>query len=408
MCSDILDAIFDRVASSRIFRNRDILAPDYIPEKLPHREAEIARLGSIVAQALKGSRPNNVFIYGLTGTGKTAVTLYVLMRLRRKALELGVNVRYAYVNTRQRDTPYRVLADIASSLGVRVPFTGLSSAEVYRRLVRAMSRMNGILIIVLDEIDWLVRRRGDDILYRLTRIGYDLPRNAMQASIIGITNDVRFVEMLDARVKSSLGEEELVFPPYNAEQLRDILEERAREAFYPGVLAPDVVPYCAALAAREHGDARRALDLLRVAGEIAERQGADRVTVDHVKAAWSQLERDRVAEVVSTLPLHARLVLVAVLLKTGFGKTYTTTGELYDAYLELTTSLGIEHVTQRRISDLVNELDMLGLINARVVSRGRYGKTKMITLSIDPIVVVESLQGDPRLGELLRRLLSRA
>ncbi len=399
LVSDVLDEVFDKVTGSRIFRNRDILSPDYIPDRLPHRENEIRRLGSIVAQALKGSRPNNVFIYGLTGTGKTAVTLYVLRRLVARARDLGVDVVYAYVNTRQRDTPYRVLADIASAVGLRVPFTGLSTAEVYARLVRALSRRSGVLIVVLDEVDWLVRRRGDDLLYKLTRIGYELPRNAMKVSIIGITNDVKFVEMLDARVRSSLGEEELVFPPYNAQQLRDILWERAVEAFYPGVVDDAVISYCAALAAREHGDARRALDLLRVAGEIAEREGAERVTVEHVRAAWAQLERDRVYEVVSTLPLHARLTLLAIIAKVR-ERGVATTGEVYDAYAKLAEAVGVERVTQRRVSDIINELDMLGIINARVVSRGRYGKTRIISLSVDADTVLEALRSDPRLEEL--------
>lgn len=400
MTGDILDEIFERVVESRIFRNRDILSHDYIPERLPHREEEIRRVGSVLAQALRGSRPNNLFIYGLTGTGKTAVTLYVLKRLVDKARQLSVPVDYVYVNTRQRDTPYKVLADIASAVGLRVPFTGLSTAEVYTRLVRALSRTRGVIIVVLDEVDWLVRRRGDDLLYKLTRIGYELPRDAAKVSIVGITNDVRFVEMLDARVRSSLGEEEVVFPPYNAEQLRDILWERAREAFQPGAVDEAVISYCAALAAREHGDARRALDLLRVAGEVAERENAPRVTVEHVRKAWAQLERDRVREVIATLPLHARLVLAAVLQLTRL-QPHTTTGELYAAYRAMAREVGVEAVTQRRVSDIVNELDMLGVLNARVVSRGRYGKTKLIGLAADPETVREALARDPRLKPLI-------
>ncbi len=403
--SDVLDEIFERVVASRIFRNRDILSPDYIPERLPHREEQIRRVGSVLAQALKNSRPNNLFIYGLTGTGKTAVTLYVLRRLVEKAKQLGVRVNYVYVNTRQRDTPYKVLADIASSVGLRVPFTGLSTAEIYTRLVKALSRWDSILIIVLDEVDWLVRRRGDDLLYKLTRIGYDLPPGSSKVSLVGITNDVRFVEMLDARVRSSLGEEEVIFPPYNAEQLRDILWERASQAFQPGVIDESVISYCAALAAREHGDARRALDLLRVAGEMAERENAPRVTVEHVKKAWIQIERDRIYEVVSTLPLHARLaILAAIHAQRASGRDYTTTGELYAHYRELATRIGIEAVTQRRISDIINELDMLGILSARVISRGRYGKTRMITLAADEDTVLAAIAQDLRLKEVVNNL----
>ena len=403
--SDVLDEIFERVVASRIFRNRDILSPDYIPDRLPHREEQIKRVGSVLAQALKNSRPNNLFIYGLTGTGKTAVTLYVLQRLVEKAKQLGVRVSYVYVNTRQRDTPYKVLADIASSVGLRVPFTGLSTAEIYTRLVRALSRRDGVLIIVLDEVDWLVRRRGDDLLYKLTRIGYDLPPGSAKVSLVGITNDVRFVEMLDARVRSSLGEEEVIFPPYNAEQLRDILWERASQAFQPGVIDESVISYCAALAAREHGDARRALDLLRVAGEMAERENAPRVTVEHVKKAWIQIERDRIYEVVSTLPLHARLaILAAIRAQKASGRDYTTTGELYAHYRELAARISVEAVTQRRISDIINELDMLGILSARVISRGRYGKTRMITLAADEDTVLAAIAQDPRLREVVNNL----
>ncbi len=403
MASDVLDEVFERVASSRIFRNRDILRHDYIPDRLPHRENEIRKLGSIVAQALKGQRPSNVFIYGLTGTGKTAVTLYVLRRLERKARELGVDVRYVYINTRQHDTPYRVLCQLTRSLGVYVPFTGLSTAEVYSRLVRVLRRLDAVVIVVLDEIDWLVRRHGDDLLYKLTRVGYELPLGRAKLSIIGITNDIKLVEALDPRVRSSLGEEEIVFPPYNAEQLRDILEDRARLAFYPGVLDEGVIPYCAALAAREHGDARRALDLLRVAGELAEREGAQRVTVEHAKRAWLEIERSHVHEVVATLPLHAKLLLVAVYLLSRRSKTVTT-GEVYNEYRRLTQVLGVECVTQRRVSDIIGELDMLGVITARVVSRGRYGKTRIISLAVNPLDLVEALSRDERIRCLLSKV----
>ncbi len=398
MRHDVLEDIFSRVTGARIFKNRDILRPDYVPDTLPHRDDQIRALGSILAQALKGTKPNNVFIYGLTGTGKTAVTKYVLKRLAEKAGELGVPFMYAYVNCRQSDTAYRVLADIAESLGLRIPFTGLSTAEVYRRIVRALNSRRLLFTIVLDEIDFLEKGKGENLLYKLTRINEELA--GTQVSLIGITNDVKFVENLEPRVKSSLGEEELVFPPYNALQLEDILMERAKEAFYPGVLEEGVISYCAALAAKEHGDARRALDLLRVAGEIAEREGAEKVTINHVQRARIEIERDRVEEVVKTLPLHAKMVLAAVYILTAPNRN-ATTGEIYSTYKTLCRAAGLEEVTQRRVSDILNELDMLGIINARVVSRGRYGKTKIVKLSADPDAVVRALKEDYRVGPAL-------
>lgn len=393
--SDLIEEIVSRIEGARVFRNKDILRPDYVPEFLPHREAQIRKVASILAQGLKGYKPSNIFIYGLTGTGKTAVTKYVLMRLRRKAQERGAPFTYSYVNCRQSSTPYRVMADIAESLGVRVPFTGLSTAEVYRRIVSRLNKMDAIVVTVLDEVDFLVRRHGDDLLYKLTRINEELKSSSV--SLVGITNDVKFVESLDPRVKSSLGEEEIVFPPYNAEQLEDILKDRAKEAFNPGVLEEGVISLCAAYAAREHGDARRALDLLRVAGEIAERRGDSKVTVMHVKQARIEIERDRVTEVIRSLPLHGKLVLKAVYELAG-RNGLTTTGEVYATYRHYCHRMGIEEVTQRRVTDILNELDMLGLITARVVSRGRYGKTKVIRINVDLDTLAKALGEDDIIG----------
>ncbi len=397
-----LDDLFKSIVKSRIFRSREILLPDYVPEELPHREREIKRVALSLAPALRGEKPNNIFIYGLTGTGKTAVVKHVLRKLKDTAVDIGVSVSPIYVNVRHRDTPYRVLVDIADGIGLRVPFTGLSTGEVYYRIVRALSKLRGIYIIILDEIDFLVKRYGDDLLYKLARINEEL-RNS-RVSLVGITNNVSFIEDLDPRVKSSLGEEEIVFPPYNAEQLKDILESRAEKAFYPGVLDDEVIPLCAALAAREHGDARRALDLLRVSGEVAERRGDGRVTRSHVFIARTEIERDRVSEVIKTLPLHGKLILASITALTMGGITHATTGEVYNYYIKLTSILGIENVTQRRVSGIIAELDMMGIVTAKVISRGRYGKTRVIELAADPEIIVKTLWEDPALEAIMDRV----
>lgn len=385
-----IDSVFLSVLRSNIFKNRDALSPDYIPEVLPHREDQIKQLGGILAHALKGSKPGNVFIYGLTGTGKTAVTKYVLKRLVLKAKEVGAIVKYAYVNCRQSDTPYRVLADIAEAIGIRVPFTGLSIAEVYRRILRGLFEQKGVFIIVLDELDYLVKRKGDDILYRLLRINEENIK--AKVSLVCITNDVKLLEILDPRVRSSLGEEEIVFPPYNALELKDILTCRAKEAFNEEALEEDVIPLCAALAAKEHGDARRALDLLRVAGEIAERENSEKVTCDHVKKAYNEIERNTTLEIVKSLPLQAKIVLHAILLLEKKNVKPITTGHLYSVYANLCRIIGVGCLTQRRISDIISQLDTLGLIATEIISRGRHGRTRIIKINVDRKILVEALK----------------
>lgn len=396
---DILDRLFENYAKNvRIFKKREILLPEYVPEELPHREEQILQLAKIIAPVLRGSKPPNVFIYGLTGTGKTAVTKYVLRRL---LLKVKSGVLTAYINCRKSSTNYRVLAELASAVGRPVPFTGLSTTEVLKRFTYTLENRGGILLIVLDEIDWLVKRSGDSVLYFLTRINEELSRS--KVAIIGVTNDLKFMEYLDPRVKSSLGEEELVFPPYNNRELEDILRRRSEEAFYPGVLEEGVIPLCAAIAAKQNGDCRLALDLLLKAADLAEREGASKVSEEHVRMAQREVERNLIVDTVKSMPLHVKLTLLAILSLEKNRVKNITTGEIYEKYRDLCNRIGVSAVSQRRISDIINELDMLGIINARVVSLGRYGRTKVIKIVTSEESILEGLRRDINLSSLLSK-----
>lgn len=396
----LLDNVFERfLRSTNVFRNREVLRHDYIPDNLPHREEQIRCLGEIVAPVLKGSRCSNVFVYGKTGTGKTAVIRYVLNRLADKAREFGAPVKVCYVNCRLAGTEYRVYASLCNAIGVKVPFTGLALGEVFDRLKAGLDSRKLLLMVILDEIDALIKMRGDMLLYELTRINEAL--RCSRATIVGISNDLRFKEFLDPRVLSSLSEEEILFGPYDAAELRDILWDRARIAFYEGVLVDSTVGLCAALAAAEHGDARRVLDLLRVAGELAEREGSEFVLEEHIRRAEKRIEHDRIVEALRNLTLHSKLVLVSVYLLGKAKVNQAITGDIYNIYSELCDQSGLISLTQRRVSSLVNELDVTGLLNTRIVSMGRYGRTKKIRLSIARSLIKKVFATDDRLGRLI-------
>jgi cell division control protein 6 len=272
----------------------------------------------------------------------------------------------------------------------------LSVGEVLDRFRVGLEATRTILIVALDEIDALIKDRGDNLLYELTRINETLTRS--KVSIIGISNDLRLKEFLDPRVFSSLSEEEMVFRPYDANELRHILLERSELSFQEGSLSESALSVCSALAAAEHGDARRALDLLRVSGEIAERQGQKVITEEHVREAEKHIEHNRVTEAVKNLTLHSKLVLLSVY---RLGKPAATTGEIYDVYSELCDELGAGLLTQRRLGTLVNELDAMGLLNAKVINMGRYGRTKKIRLEIARSLIKDVFNGDARLGRLV-------
>ena len=232
----------------------------------------------------------------------------------------------------------------------------------------------------MDEIDQLIKKTGDEILYNLTRINSDLKNS--QISIIGVSNDLIFRDSLDPRVISSLSEEEVIFSPYNALQIRDILIERSKKAFNKSVIESGVIEKCAAYAAREHGDARRALELLRVSAELAERQGSVNIKLNHIDQAEDKIDCDRILDVVKTHPKQHKAVLFAVITLWNERNKNIFTGEIYDLYKKICDQTGLRPLTQRRVSDVIAELDMLGIINASIISKGRYGRTREISLSI--------------------------
>jgi len=395
--SNILDGVFEKfVNSAKLFKDREVLRHDYLPEKLPHREKQIQLLGETVAPVLRAARCSNIFIYGKTGTGKAAVTKYVLSHLETKAKEYGSPVKFCYVNCRMIGSEYRIFAKLSQNIGTAIPFTGLSVGEVFDRFRNGLDASRTIFIAVLDEVDALIKDRGDSLIYELTRMNETLRKS--KVTIIGISNDLRLKEFLDPRVFSSLSEEEMVFRPYDASELRNILLERSKLSFHDGVLSEAALSICSALAAAEHGDARRALDLLRVAGEVAERQGATAITEEHVREAEKHIEHNRVVEALQNLTLHSKLVLLSVY---RLNKSSATTGEIYDVYNELCGELGAGLLTQRRLGTLVNELDAMGLLNAKVVSMGRYGRTKKIRLEISRTLLKDVFENDARIGRMV-------
>lgn len=380
-----LDKIFDSFSANSIFNSKTVLQTNYTPETIPHRDDQIKQIAAILGPTLRGEKPSNLFIYGKTGTGKTLSMQYIQDELLKRAKEQGIPLTIEYLNCKLRkvaDTEYRILAELLKKLGFNVPSTGLPTDQIYNKFVEEIDRNKRLVVIVLDEIDQIVKKVDNNFLYNLTRLNAELKNS--QISVVGISNDLQFLENIDPRIKSSLSEEEIVFPPYNAFQIIDILEERAEKAFKKEVVAEVVIKKCAAYAAREHGDARRALDLLRIAGEIAEREGSKKVEEAHIDKAKEKIEKDKIIDIISTQPKQFQLVLLSIINLTDKKRDKIYTGDIFDIYQNFCNQTATEILTQRRVGDIIAEFDMLGIINAKVISQGRYGRTREISLLIPP------------------------
>jgi cell division control protein 6 len=395
--SDPLNDIFERAISGKtLFINRNALRNEFIPSQIHFRDNQIKGVAQILSPALTGHKPSSLLIYGKTGTGKTVVTKYVLNRMTEKSKTMDTKIRTSYINTRIASTEYRILSELAASLGVTLPFTGLSLSEAFNRITTKIREDSLKTIFILDEIDFLVKSSGDNLLYEFTRANESLTNNAF-ITLVGISNDLKFKESLDPRVLSSLNEEEIVFSPYSVDELKAILHERIEMAFIKGGVSEAAINLCAGMAAGEHGDARRAVDLLRVAGELAERGEAEIVEDSHVREASKSIERDRVLEAIQSLPIHGKLTLFVV----SYFKEAENTGHVYAKYVDVAKRLGLEPLTQRRVSGLLSELDLLGLVSAPVVSKGRMGRSKKIRLEVPQQVIEASLKDDDTMKMLL-------
>ena len=373
--------IFDEMEQNEtdlniIFKDKKPLDHRFLPEKLVHREEQIRQIAKYWVDALNQVTPSNVTLYGKTGIGKTAASKFAREQLIDAASHKNVFVKVEYIRCTDYTTEYQVIAQLCQKLGRDVPNRGWTKGEIVNTF-RDIFKTNAfgkklILIVILDEIDILLDKDGDGILYTLTRTD--------NVSVLSISNYLDFKNLIKSRVTSSLNDKEIVFPPYGADQLSDILSERAQLSFNDDVLDSDVIPLCSAMAAKEEGDARYALDLLKNAGELAFDENAEKVTSEHVRIAKDRIEHNKVTEIIQTLPLQQQRVLEAILNLTKQGDEISS-GKLYDEYKELSKQ---DAVTYRRIFDFINELELLGIISTNTISRGRgKGRTNIIKLQCD-------------------------
>jgi cell division control protein 6 len=397
----MLDSIFENAVDGKaLIKNRRTLTIDYVPEKLPFRDEETKTVAQTLSVVLKGARPSNLLLFGKPGTGKTAVVKNVIQRLHKKAKDLGIEVTVPFVNAKTANTGYKVLYEIAENMGInneeekklQVHFTGLSMGEATDRILDFIQKKKKLhVVLIIDEVDSLVDRNGDDILYNFTRANERISEGGF-ISLIGVSNSLTFKDKLDPRVRSSLSEEEMVFNPYTVEQLQKILTDRVRLAFNDDVISGAAINLCAAMAGKENGDARKAIDLLRVAAEIAERERSTNVGEKHIRLAQEKIEKDTNYEVLKNSTTHTKIVILAIL-KSKNGNT----GEVYEIYSSLCNNAEHEPLTQRRITQIISELDQLGLVTSDVVSKGRYGRSQKIKITVPTLTVRDAFKDDPSL-----------
>ncbi|MGB9814656.1 MAG: Cdc6/Cdc18 family protein [Thermoplasmata archaeon] len=377
-----MDNIFKKYLEGTFPKNIDygVFEPSFIPHKMPHREKEIGVIAENLGRILLGGRPKNILVFGKSGTGKTAAMKYIGRELEEASRE-RVNVKTVFINCQVKDNSYSIFETLGNAFnGERIPFTGWSFDRLYATTRKNLDQWGGNVILVLDEIDRFVKKNGDDFLYQILLLDSELEKSRI--TIVGITNDLKFSEYLDSRVKSRLNEEKIVFPPYSSDQIYDILMDRVNIAGIGGFVSEGALRLISSLASQENGDARKAIEMLRTSIQIAFSSGDNRVEEAHVFSAKTRMEYDAVMETIRTLPVQAKALLLGIILLRESGNVQYTTGEVFEAYRNVANGANLPVLTPRRISDMLSDLDSLGLITAHVTSLGRYGRTKMIEINV--------------------------
>ncbi|MFC6838411.1 Cdc6/Cdc18 family protein [Halomarina ordinaria] len=389
-----------------IFADEYPLRENYQPQQIQERDQELEKFQNALQPVINGAPPKNIFLYGKTGVGKTVATNYLLNHLQQDAQSYDIDLNVIKQPCNNISSSYQVAVNLLNQLRgptESVSTTGYPQQDVFNMLYRELDELGGTVLIVLDEIDNI--GSNDDILYELPRAESNGYVDDVWPGIIGISNDFTFRDNLSPKVKDTLCEEEIHFPPYDAEELGAILGDRAEKAFHENVLSGDVVPLAAAFAAQDSGSARQGLRLLHKAGELARANDDREVVDDHVRQAQTELERDQLEDGMRELTTQGHLVLCAVSAFEITNVAPVRTQEIYDRYVTYAERVDVDALGERRIRDHLSELSLHGFLQVSQRNDGFHGGSYYeYELNVDLESVVAVLQEISRLEDIPTQL----
>ncbi len=344
------------------------------------RLRQLERLARCLSPVLGGMLPPNVLVYGPSGTGKSVTCLHFLSTLRALCEARGIPFTFSYVDLTTPHTCFGALNELAIALDGRVRRyrKGIALDHMEETIIQTLNGRDGFVCVLVDEADNVTT---DTDLF-LTFLAKTLPKKAApKLFYVFLTNRVEWEKTLDPRILSVLKKTDLIFEPYDAMDLVEILRLRVEKALDGSKVEEGAVSKIAAFASRETGDARKAVELLAKAVKLAE-EGSGRLTEAEVDAAERSLELDKTEELIRSLARQQQLALQACYLGFAQRRGRLSTGDAFQVYADLCKAQGTTAISQRRFSDMLNFLDLYGLVNATVISKGRFGKTREMSPSL--------------------------
>jgi len=343
------------ISESRIFKKEGVLSPEYLPEMLPFRESKIKQLADNLSPAAENRKPQNTFLFGAPGIGKTATAKFVF-----REFEDFARIKTVYINCWDYRTAHAVLAKIAIEMETFVQRKGVGKDEVLEKIVEACKKTNKGVVVCLDEVDQLEH----EALYDLLRINQYV---STPFGLVFISNNPHIFMDCEPRIRSSLDVEEVEFQPYSLDEMKKILQERVKDAFHN--VEEGVVLLCANHAVKNGGDVRIGLQSLMKAGRTAEQEHTDRLMASHVKKilpAVKQVKPEILMEKISDVDK----VIVEIARERSM-----LSGELYEEYCRRVE----KPVDERSFRDFINHLAGIGLIEVVERKKGIHGHTREIS-----------------------------
>lgn len=378
-----------------IYKNRSILKDSYTPDEIVGRTEELTAYRNALTPVVNGEDPDNIFLYGKSGVGKTASTNYILDILTDKCDSVGIDLTVLKINCDTCNTSYQVAIKLVNKL--RAPDNQLSQSghaewKVFEELFEELDSIGGTVLLVFDEIDSLDNDKLDKLLYQLPRAKSNNNLENTNIGIIGISSDLTLLDKLAPDVKSTLCDKSIEFSPYNSQELTAVLEQRADITFYDDALTAPVIPLCATLGSQDGGDARKALDLLREAGDIARQSDDSQITKNHVQQARTLLAEERILSAIENLSLHEKITMYALLTLTEEGNPTPRSREIFDRYETLTKHTGYEPVTYRSVRDYLSSFNSLNLTLSEAKHTGPDGNYRIHELNYPSKAVAQAIE----------------
>lgn len=362
-----------------VFKDQAKLSFDYVPEKMLHREAQMQRLFSYFRPIVDAGISGNAFLYGPVGTGKTHSAKRFCMDFKKYADQKGRALDYMPVNCRKNLGDDAVLLTLVRHFDAHFPDRGFSISEKLETLRRHLEKNKLHFIVILDEVDALLKKSGADLIYSFARIAEESSSAKGNISMMLISQRSNALDYMDAAALSTFRRSNVVeFPKYNMDELEDIVSDRVRLAMHPATVDEDLIHLIADIAS-ELGDARYAIELLDKAGMLADEEAAEALTAEHVRGAKAQVHPTGLEERLSLLDTPKRLVLLAIARKSR-RKAYITMGEAEETYKLVCEEYGEKRRAHTQFWKYVGDLDALGLIDTKLSGEGVVGKTTLISL----------------------------